>query len=391
MRKFNILAESNIPGVEQIFQPLGSVQIKAQGAIEPIDLRDVDILLVRSSTKVNERLFQYHTPLIVGSTVTGTDHLDKAFLESENVPYVTGEGGNSQSVVDYVFYMLFHWFLQQNASQRKPFEKLHLGVVGHGRIGSRVAQVAHKLGWTISLNDPPKAKHVTDVSYVSLSDMATCDLVTLHVPLEKESEFPTANLIDGNYWNQVQPNQVLLNAARGGVVDEGEWLACYPQSATLILDTFVGEPYVSRKTIQHACWTTPHIAGHSFDGKVGGVLRVYKQIAAFFGFATDMDDHLPIMQELNAMYPLSGENLPQGATPVEAAYWFMHQVYPLIQDSDTMKKWQSLSEEELAIQFKSYRKNYPKRREYHRFRIIQPPKEQASRAMLSALGFQLET
>ena len=130
-----------------------------------------------------------------------------------------------------------------------------IGVVGVGHVGSLVAKMAERRGLKVLLNDPPKGIGV------SLDDIAhNCDIITFHVPLDKT----TYHLCDATFLAQCKPNALIINAARGGVVDEQALLR---SGHPYILDTWENEPHINTEVLQHAFRASMHIAGYSVEGK----------------------------------------------------------------------------------------------------------------------------
>jgi erythronate-4-phosphate dehydrogenase len=138
-----------------------------------------------------------------------------------------------------------------------------LGIVGVGNVGSRIERLFRALDVKPPLVcDPPRARREGSAAFVSLDEvLARCDLVTLHVPLTRSGEDATFHLLDAR---TLRKDAVLVNACRGEVLDTQSALAV---DNTLLLDVFEGEPAPDARLVARAAIATPHVAGHSLDGK----------------------------------------------------------------------------------------------------------------------------
>lgn len=214
---------------------------------EEIDVEAVkkaDVLIVRTRTKVNEALLVgSHVQLVCTATI-GFDHIDTNYCESHGIRWMSCPGCNAQAVCDYI-----EEALQETKAQGT------IGIVGVGHVGSLVAKMAERRGMKVLLNDTPKGIGV------SLDDIAqNCDIITFHVPLDKT----TYHLCDKALLNQCKPNALIINAARGGVVDEQ---ALIHSGHPFILDTWENEPNIHPDVLANAQLASMHIAGYSVEGK----------------------------------------------------------------------------------------------------------------------------
>src|SRR5205807_62536 len=127
------------------------------------------------------------------------------------------------------------------------------------------------------LCDPPRQRREGG-DFLSLEQiLARCDLVTLHVPLTRSGEDATFHLVDAR---RLRSGAVLVNACRGEVLDSESALAV---DNVLLLDVLEGEPAPDRRLVARAAIATPHIAGHSLDGKANGTKMIYDAACAFLG------------------------------------------------------------------------------------------------------------
>ena len=149
-----ILFEDTIPLGHEYFSGLGDVSRYAWQTLTPEDIKNVDILAVRSTTKVNETLLSQASQLQFVTTATsGTNHIDKTWLDGQGISWNSAGGCNAVAVAEYVLSALWHlaekyqWQLSRQT----------LGIVGVGNIGQRLAEAAAALDMKVLLCDPPRA------------------------------------------------------------------------------------------------------------------------------------------------------------------------------------------------------------------------------------------
>ena len=97
-----IVADANIPFVEDCFSSIGVVVLTSGRDVTPELVKDADILLVRSITKVNKQLLDGSSVKFVATATIGTDHIDEQYLDSEGIAFASAPGSNANSVAEYV-------------------------------------------------------------------------------------------------------------------------------------------------------------------------------------------------------------------------------------------------------------------------------------------------
>lgn len=267
-----LLADENMPGLEG-FCELGEL-IRLPGRhIEPEDLKEIDILLIRSVTKANELLLKGSRVQFVGSATIGTDHVDLAWLKHAGIQFANAPGCNANAVAEYVLQAILLWCERHKLTP----SSLSLGVVGLGNVGRRVADFAQALGVTVLASDPPKLEKdgQLDYAHASLSDVLACDVVTLHVPLTHHGKYATHHLLDKPQLAKLRDNQLLINTCRGSVINNRALLERLQQQPfDCVLDVWEGEPQVMPELLNHVWLGSPHIAGYSYEGKLRGTLML---------------------------------------------------------------------------------------------------------------------
>ena len=234
------------------------------------ELPDADAILLRSVTRLDAgHLQRARRCKAVGTTSSGTDHIDVNALAAAGVVLCTGKGGNAIAVTDWVQWALHRaWSapLSDGAAARK-----RAVVVGCGAVGSRVAARLSRWGCDVQLVDPPRSRAEPEFPGVSLDQALAegADVVTLHIPLTRSGDDPTWHLLGRARLTALQ-GAAVLNAARGDVLDTEAAHALRSQGllSFLAIDTFPGEPHPDPALVAAADLATAHIAGHSIEGKL---------------------------------------------------------------------------------------------------------------------------
>lgn len=281
----NILYDRNMVLGEALFPRLGKAKAIEGRSLTAKDLAKTDLLFIRSTCRVNEDLLQNTPVRFIGSGVVGTDHIDFAATRARGIQVAAAPGCNAESVADYVIAAL----LVIGECQQRSWQGATLGIVGVGHVGRLVWKFAEQaLGMKVIGCDPPRQEDgdfmARDfISYEQLLEQA--DVITFHVPLNKEGPHKTVGMFAGPIVRKVKPGAVLLNFARGPVCDNA--LVATMLGAGLLsdaaIDCWEGEPDYSPELAAVAALTTPHIAGHAYEGKANGTLQVYQAACAFLG------------------------------------------------------------------------------------------------------------
>ena len=246
-------------------------------------LADADALIVRNRTQVSAELLQAAPRLkVVGRLGVGLDNIDLQVCEGRGVKVFPATGANALAVAEYVIataLMLLRGAYQSSRgvmdgewprpalSNGREAAGSTLAVVGFGDIGQRVAGLAKALGMKVVGYDPRLPESApcwaqTGAQCMTLDDaLRAADVVTLHVPLVEA----TRNLIDEARLGLLKPEAIVINTARGGILDEHA-LAAALRAGRLggaALDVFADEPLKHGSVLAGApnLVLTPHIAG----------------------------------------------------------------------------------------------------------------------------------
>ena len=377
-----IVADENIPFAADAFAHIGSVELFPGREIKSAMLKNADILLVRSVTKVDARLLHGSKIKMVCSVTIGVDHIDTKYLAGEKIAFANAAGSNANSVAEYVMAAVlelavrFDWQLSG----------LKMSVVGMGNIGKIVARKAAELGMTVLHNDPPLARQTGAPHYLPLNDLLQADIITLHVPLTMSGRDKTYHLFDKNRIARMKPGSVLINSSRGAVVDNAAVKKALQTRClkTAVLDVWENEPAIDRELLPLIELGTPHIAGYSLDGKVNGVFQVYQAVCKRFHIRPRWRPENSLPEPEKKKIRLSGgENRPESLLADT-----VRQIYDIRADDVNLRKIQQLNETDAADYFEQLRKTYPVRREFYHTTVILPRENGNLSSALEILGFK---
>lgn len=288
-----IVADSNIASLDAFFNASTLGQMTEQTVnIITVAGRDInaqlladlqpDMLLIRSVTPVDEALLADNDSVkFVGSATIGTDHVDQDYLAARNITFANAAGCSKHSVAQYVVTAILTLRPQYWQQFITP---LTLGIIGIGNIGSTLAQYASDLGWQILGYDPLLPS--SDINNASLEQvLSQSDVVSLHVPLTDKkgedktsngSDYPTRHLINAESLAMMSPHTMLINSARGPVVNAEDLEADIEATKRqVVLDVFEHEPQVAESLLAKLAIATPHIAGYTVEGKLRGTQIIY--------------------------------------------------------------------------------------------------------------------
>lgn len=270
-----IVADSHIPFVKEYFSAYGDLILRGGRTITAADVKDADILLVRSITHVDEKLLAGSSVKFVGSVTAGADHLETKWLEEAGIIWSVALGFNAPPVADYVVSVIAALQRKGLLPTREADKRVKAAVIGVGNVGRLVVQLLTLLNMDVVVCDPLRAENESDFISTPLSDVADVDVISLHVPLAKQGPYPTYHFIDKAFLERQKPGCVLLNASRGAVIDSKALLA-HGQHLHWCFDVWEHEPKIDKAVLEGALLATPHIAGYSIQSKIRGIEMIYK-------------------------------------------------------------------------------------------------------------------
>ncbi|SIO09273.1 4-phosphoerythronate dehydrogenase [Sulfurivirga caldicuralii] len=368
-----IVIDDAVPHAETLFGDLGECTLLPGRAIDAEAVKEADALIVRSRTQVNASLLAGSRVRFVGSTVVGLDHVDQPWLRQAGIHFFSAQGCNSVAVAEYVIFALLDWAHRHGTTLRGRT----LGIIGVGHVGREVLKRAEALGLRCLLNDPPRAEREADFPHTPLETLLPqVDLLTVHTPLITTGTHPTHHLLNAERLARVPPQTLIINAARGGIIDETAWLE---HPGDKVVDCWENEPQINAALLSAAQLATPHIAGHSLDAKLRGGVMASNALRRFLGLpvleADVVDGCLP-----PAPPPLRAPAACQGEALL---HWAVQQAYDFYQDDAQLRQ---PNIEETHAHFEYYRRHYPPRREWAAWQVAQIAQEDG-RKRLCALDF----
>jgi erythronate-4-phosphate dehydrogenase len=376
-----ILADANIPFVKEAFAALGEVETVPSRELTRERVSDAELLLVRSTVKVGAPLLEGSKVRFVATATIGIDHLDTAWLDANEIAWASAPGSNADSVAQW-----FVGVLAEIGARGIDLEALQIGIVGVGNVGSRIEHLCHALGKPPLLCDPPRARRENSEAFLPLDALLNgSDLVTFHVPLIRDGEDATVHLLDAKRLERLVPDGWVVNASRGEVVDNASLqdVLVDGRIAGAVLDVFEGEPEPRVGLVTRCSLVTPHVAGHSLDGKANGTQMIYDAACRFLGRAPafDVRSLLPPIAPAEIRVETTGHSLP------EILGQAMHPFYRITDDDSALRGM--LGRPDRAVAFQEYRNNYPLRRELRGVTVILDPPHRVAARVLTALGAQV--
>ncbi len=376
-----ICAETVLLGNEALSHA-GKTVIIPDREISRDDLLDADALIVRSKTQINRELLHGTPVKFVGTATAGTDHISAAWLESKGIYWCAAPGCNANSVSEYLVAAL----LTLHARHGFDLGGKTLGVIGCGNVGSHVVKKCEALGMNVLRNDPPLAAISTDPDFFPLETiLAESDIVTLHVPLVKDGPWPTDRLVDYRFFEQLKPGAVFINAARGSVCCYDALLDAKSAGAVshMVIDVWNPEPDFRTDVLEWADLASPHIAGHSYEGKLNGTVACYNELCNFF--------EIPKMWDIAA-------SLPKPEVPAveidcahrdeeDVLHEIIRQVYDIEIDNSLIREAAVADEIDRARNFDTLRKNYRVRREFMNTKVVAQNAGNSLHRKIKAMGF----
>jgi len=280
------------------------LEVDVQVGLKPEQLEAIiggyDALAVRSATKVTARLLEKASRLrVVGRAGVGVDNVDLEAATRRGVVVMNTPGGSSVTVAELTLahmLALSRHVAQATASvksgrwEKKRFQghELHgktLGVVGIGNIGSVVVQRCQALGMKVLAYDPfisAEAAAKLGVTLVSLEELwPRADVISLHVPLTEQ----TRNLVNAATLAKMKKGALLVNCARGGVIDElalAEALRAGHLGGAA-LDVFEKEPVAPDHPLLQleSFICTPHLGASTEEAQAAVAIAIAEQLVAF--------------------------------------------------------------------------------------------------------------
>ena len=306
-----VIIDKGIPFLKGVFPSEINVIYLSPEEITSESVRNADALFIRTRTQINKGLLEGSKVCFVATATIGFDHIDQEYCRQAGIHWVSCPGCNAQAVCDYVEEAIATYSAASDSPQSgrpiggtpsysSPCERPILGIVGYGHVGKLVAQMAERKGYRVLLSDPPLGIGS------SLQEIAPqCDVLTFHTPLTFDGEHPTYHLCNADILRLCKPGTLIINAARGGIIDEQALLsilASSPHRLIASIDCWEGEPQLNHELLQLVDLASFHIAGYSIAGKMRASEMCLEAFCKFFS--------LPILSINKKVVPLQGDSAP---------------------------------------------------------------------------------
>ncbi len=255
-----------------------------------------DVIIVRSRTKVGRDVIEKGRRLkVIARSGTGLDNIDLAAAASRGVRVVSTPESLVEAVAEHTTLLLLalsrKLTFADSSVKRGNWSKENLlgvelngralGVVGLGRVGRRVGEIARVIGMSIIAYDvvpiPPETVEKMSAKLVDLDTLfSSSDFVTLHVPLTEE----TRHMVDARRLGLMRTGSFLVNTSRGGVVDERALAAALREGRLggAALDVFEQEPPTGAILTAPNIILTPHIGGQTAEAQRGAITSISHKI-----------------------------------------------------------------------------------------------------------------
>jgi D-3-phosphoglycerate dehydrogenase len=259
-----------------------------------------DALIIRSRTKVDREVIDKATRLkLVARPGTGLDNVDVDYAKTKGVAVVNSPESLVEAVSEHVTLLMLalsrklvradagtksgKW--EKNTLMGRELKGKVLGIVGLGRIGRRIAEIAGVLGMSVLVYDvipiPPDVVSKLHCRIVSLDEVfSSSDFITLHVPMTDD----TRHMVNAARLAQMKKGSCLINTSRGGVVDEDSVAASLREGhlGGAALDVFEKEPPAGAILSAPGTILTPHIGGQTEEAQEDAITIIGEKVRAFF-------------------------------------------------------------------------------------------------------------
>lgn len=276
-----VLADKDISYIQESFGLNNEVQLYDGRSISSKNLKNIDILIIRSVTKVDCKLLYNSLVKFVGTVTAGIDHVDQKYLRKHNIKFTSAAGSNAISVVEYVLTSLFwlaqrdHFFLRDKT----------VGIVGVGHVGNLLYQRLNTLGVHTLLCDPYVSKIDPNKNWKSFSSLVSeANILTFHTSLTYTGHYPTWHMVNEDVLDALPTNTILVNTARGAVIDNFSLLKIlqHGKKINVILDVWESEPYLLKPLLDYVDIGTAHIAGYTCESKIRSIMSIYNSYCDYF-------------------------------------------------------------------------------------------------------------
>lgn len=294
-----VIVDNKVPYIRGILETLADEVVYLPGKdFTPEIVKDADALITRTRTRCDRKLLEGSKVSFIGTATIGFDHIDTTYCEEAGITWSNCPGCNAGAVEQYIHSVLVLLQTEKGVNLKDTC----IGIVGVGHVGSRIQELARRLGMRILLNDPPRADK-GEQGFDDLNTLAReCDIITFHTPLDREGRYSTFHLADEKFFGSLKRQPYIINTSRGEVIDTEALLQALDtrQIRGAVIDVWENEPDINRELLDKVFIGTPHIAGYSADGKLNATRMTLEAFCRFFG--KPMDFHLELPEKTDVTY-----------------------------------------------------------------------------------------
>ncbi|HDR52028.1 MAG TPA: 4-phosphoerythronate dehydrogenase, partial [Mariniphaga anaerophila] len=343
----------------------------------PEVVKDADAIVTRTRTKCNRDLLEGSKVKFIATATIGYDHIDTVYCKQAGIEWTNAPGCNAESVNQYIASALFSYSMKK----RFDLKEKTIGIVGVGHVGSKVARLCETIGMKVLLNDPPRERVEGTEQFVSMEKIQNeADIITFHVPLNKNGEDATFHMVDEKFVQNLKQKPLLINSCRGEVFDTEPVKKALKTSAVsgFIADCWENEPDIDLELLKLADYGTPHIAGYSKDGKANGTKMSVQAISRFFKLGINNWEPENVELPKKTTITIDGNQRREYSILAEAVL----STYDIETDDEALRENPQL--------FEKLRGDYPVRREFDSYTIKTKNIENETLEKLKKLGFKIK-
>ena len=282
------------PGIEVDYKPTISREelLRIAG--------DYEGFIIRSRTKIDREVLDRASRLrLVARPGTGLDNVDVEYAKSKGIAVINSPESLVEAVAEHVVLLMLalsrnlvpadqstrsgKW--EKNALMGRELKGKVLGIVGLGRIGRRIAEIAKTLGMSVLVYDviviPQEVLAESGAMVVTLDEVfSSSDYITLHVPMTPD----TAHLVNASRLAQMKKSSYIINTSRGGVIDEPALAEALNEDRIggAALDVFEKEPPSGAILSAPKTVLTPHIGGQTEEAQTSAIVAIGERVRTFF-------------------------------------------------------------------------------------------------------------
>ncbi len=378
MKQIKIIVDDKIPFLRGVLESFANITFLPPAQIVKEVVSNADALIIRTRTKCNAELLEHSSVKFIGTATIGFDHIDTVYCESKGIKWINAPGCNSSSVKQYIASAL----LTLAKENKINLEKMTIGIVGVGNVGSKVERVAKIFGMNVLLNDPPRERNEKSEKFVSLDYLVEkSDIITFHVPLNMNGVDKTFHLADKSFFQKFRNNKIFINTSRGEVVETNALKEAIKNKiiSACVLDVWENEPDIDLELLDMVDIATPHIAGYSVEGKANGTATCVNSLNEFFNLGLKPNWYPEHLSSPNKLKEIKIDC--RGKSVHEVIYDCIISTYNIAEDDNKLRN--------LVAEFESQRAEYPIRREFNYYDVLLTNADESINSAINELEFNL--